>query len=197
MDIYTSFKELHQREGPNAYEIALTDRQSQVSIIAPHGGNIEPGTTELAQLTAHSEFNFYSFIARKPQNCPDLHITSHHFDEPLCLELLSRSRHVITVHGFKFDSPMIYLGGLDQTLKNRIMDNLRKADLPVADDHPKYQGVNPRNICNRSLTGMGVQLEVSRHLRSCDVARKKIAQAIHYALRQHNPSLVPREAGII
>lgn len=197
MDIYANFQELHEQEGAHAYEIALADRQSQVSIVAPHGGNIEPGTTELAQLTASTGFNFYSFVARKPQNSPDLHITSHNFDEPLCLALLSRSQYVITVHGFKFDSPMICLGGLDRDFKNCIMDHLRNADLPVTNDHPKYQGINPHNICNRSISGMGVQLEVSRHLRACEQARRKIASAIHSAICQYNPSLVSGEAGII
>ncbi|MEZ5523500.1 MAG: poly-gamma-glutamate hydrolase family protein [Pseudomonadales bacterium] len=192
MDIYTSFQQLHEEEGAEAYEIALRDRQSHISIIAPHGGNIEPGTTELAKLTAGTDFNFYSFIARKPQNSPDLHITSHRFDEPRCLALLARSRHVITVHGFKFDRPMIYLGGLDELLKTQIFRSLQAADLPVADNHPKYQGINPRNICNRSQTGMGVQLEISRHLRGCDDARRVIARAIQTALLHHNPSPVGR-----
>ena len=182
MDIYRNFNELREQEGNDAFKIALTDRQSKVSIIAPHGGNIEPGTTELARLTATPHFNFYSFIACKPQNSPDLHITSHNFDEPCCLELLSRSRHVITLHGFKFKRAMIYVGGLDRDLKTRIFQALAATDLPVADDHPRYKGINPDNICNRSCTGMGVQLEISRHLRGCQQARKQIARAIQQAL---------------
>ena len=77
---------------------------------------------------------------------------------------------------------MIYVGGLDTKLKAHIIQALRAAGLPVADDHPKYLGINPRNICNRSLTGKGVQLEVSRHLRGCDDACRQIAAAIQSAL---------------
>jgi len=190
MDLYSSFAELHRREGSEAYEIVLHDRQSPVTIVAPHGGNIEPGTTELAQLMAGNSFNFYSFIATKDQDSPDLHITSHNFDEPRCLTLLERSQHVITVHGFKFDRAMIYIGGLDHELKDRIRQALLDENLPVADDHPKYQGIHPSNICNRSLSGRGVQLEVSRHLRGCLQSRASIAAAIQKALKPYSRSIV-------
>jgi len=190
MDIYDNFDEMHQNEGEEAYEIALHDRQSPVTIVAPHGGNIELGTTELAQLIAGETFNFYSFIAHKDQDSADLHITSHNFDEPLCLALLKRSQQVITVHGFKFDRAMIYLGGLNHELKIQIRQALLAESLPVADDHPKYQGIHPDNICNRSLSGMGVQLEISRHLRGCTQARKTIASVIQKVLKPYNHSLV-------
>jgi phage replication-related protein YjqB (UPF0714/DUF867 family) len=197
MDIYASFEQLRQREGDDAFEIALMDRQSPISIIAPHGGNIEPGTTELAQLIAGNLYNFYSFTACKPQDSPDLHITSHNFDEPQCLALLSRSQRVITVHGFKSDHPMIYLGGRDTRLKQAIFQTLHETGLPVADDHPKYQGVRPENICNRSQTGMGVQLEFSRHFRGCEQYRATIAFAVQSALQWHIASLVTDEPSTI
>lgn len=197
MDIYANFEELQRKEGDKAFEISVLDRQADMTIVAPHGGNIEPGTTELAQLIAGDNFNFYSFIATKEQDSPDLHITSHNFDEPTCLALLKRSQQVITVHGFKFDRAMIYLGGLDQPLKTRIHQALLKQGLPVADDHPKYQGVNPRNICNLGLSGKGVQLEVSRHLRGCQQARETIAAAIQQALKGYNNSLVKSDASTI
>ena len=137
------------------------------------------------------------FNACKEQNSPDLHITSHRFDEPQCLALLNRSRHAITVHGFKYHKPMIYLGGLDISLKQQIFHSLQAAGLPVADDHPTYQGKRPTNICNRTFTGMGVQLEVSRHLRSCEQQRKAIACAVQRALREHKISLVSGETSTI
>lgn len=197
MDIYANFEELQRKEGGKAFEIAVLDRQSAITIVAPHGGNIEPGTTELGQLIAGDNLNFYSFTATKEQHSPDLHITSHNFDEPTCLALLKRSQQVITVHGFKFDCAMIYLGGLDQPLKTRIHHALLAQGLPVADDHPKYQGINPRNICNRSASGKGVQLEVSRHLRGCEQARARIASAIQQALEDHKHSLVKTDTGTI
>lgn len=197
MDIYASFEELQRIEDDNAFEISLVDRQSTMTIVAPHGGNIEPGTTELGQLIAADNLNFYSFIAIKEQHSPDLHITSHHFDEPSCLALLKRSQQVITVHGFKFDRAMIYLGGLDQQLKTQIHHALQAKGLPVANDHPKYKGENPRNICNRSASGKGLQLEISRHLRGCHQARATIASAIQQALEDYKHSPVKMDTGTI
>lgn len=191
MDIYANFEQLRQQEGDHAFEIELVDRRSAVSIIAPHGGNIEPGTTELSQLIAGKLFNYYSFTALKAQNSPDLHITSHHFDEPQCLALSLRTQTTITVHGFKSDHAKIYLGGLDKQLKRSLLSALLNAGLPVADDHHKYQGVNPKNICNRNQSGKGVQLEISRHLRSCTQQRQLIAQTIQSVLvsTRHHSSI--------
>ena len=44
-DEFESFDELSasMREGDD-YKIAFDDRDSEVSIVAPHGGKIEPGT---------------------------------------------------------------------------------------------------------------------------------------------------------
>lgn len=197
MDIYGNFDELLRHEDEEAYEIALHDRQSPVTIVAPHGGNIEHGTTELAQLMAGEIFNFYSFIAYKDQGSADLHITSHNFDEPRCLALLKRSQQVITVHGFKFDRAMIYVGGLNHELKSQISQALLAENLPVADDHPKYQGIHPDNICNRSLSGMGVQLEISRHLRGCKQSCETIARVIQKVLKPYNHSLVRQDTSTI
>lgn len=182
MDIYNSFQQLQQQECDDAFEIELLDRQSPLSIVAPHGGNIEPGTSELAKLIAGDYFNFYSFTACKPQNSPDLHITSHNFDEPQCLALARRSHTIVTVHGFKWQSAKIYLGGLNQPLKQALLDALLQANLPVADDHHKYQGVNLDNICNRGQSGKGVQLEFSRHFRNCEQQRQRLAHIIQSVL---------------
>lgn len=197
MDIYTNFKELQHKEGDEAFEIAILDRQSPITIVAPHGGNIELCTTELAQLIAGNNFNFYSFIARKNQGSPDLHITSHNFDEPACLALLKRSQQVVTVHGFIFDRAMIYLGGLHHELIARISHALKAKNLPVSYDHPKYRGIHPDNICNRSSSGMGVQLEISLHLRRCAQSRATIADAIQEALNPYNNWLVKPDTSTI
>lgn len=195
VDIYTTFEQLRRQERGDAFEIEIIDRQSAISIVAPHGGNIEPGTSELAQLISGDFFNYYSFSARKPQNSPDLHITSHNFDEPQCLALGQRSQTIITVHGFKSEHAKIYLGGLDSQLKQAIFNALLRADLPVADDHHKYQGVNPKNICNRSQTGKGVQLEISRHFRGCEQQRQLIAQTIQSVLVKAEQNRIKLTAG--
>jgi phage replication-related protein YjqB (UPF0714/DUF867 family) len=71
-----------------------------VLTIAPHGGRIEPGTSEIAALIAGESYNLHRFEGRKPpgQNAV-LHITSHHFDEPRALNLARKCRIVLGIHG--------------------------------------------------------------------------------------------------
>ena len=60
---------------------------SRVLIIAPHGGRIEVGTSELAALIAADEHNLFSFEGLKPRgHNRELHITSRCF-EPKCRRL--------------------------------------------------------------------------------------------------------------
>ena len=48
-DQYSSFKQLFEQEKPGIdYHIAVEDRGTDVLIMAPHGGRIEPGTSEIA-----------------------------------------------------------------------------------------------------------------------------------------------------
>jgi poly-gamma-glutamate hydrolase-like protein len=61
------------------------------ALVAPHGGGIEPGTSELADAIAASDLSFYTFEGLKPSGNTDLHITSTRFDEPMCLTLLASS----------------------------------------------------------------------------------------------------------
>jgi hypothetical protein len=88
-----------------------------VLTIAPHGGRIEPGTSEIAALIAGESYNLHRFEGRKPpgQNAV-LHITSHHFDEPRALNLAKKCRIVLGIHGCR-GRRAIYVGGRDKQLR--------------------------------------------------------------------------------
>lgn len=138
---------------------------SEVSVIAPHGGFIEPQTEKIAQDLAGSEFNLYIFQALQIDNPRCLHITSSDFDDPQCLNLCRLSRIVVTVHGCADnDHDAIYIGGLDQRLKSSLLTALKSIGLNCDIDrlHP---GKHPNNICNQGTTGQGLQLEITRRLR--------------------------------
>jgi phage replication-related protein YjqB (UPF0714/DUF867 family) len=98
----------------------------------------------------------------------DLHITSTRFDEPVCLILLARSTSVVTMHGEDTNtSERVFLGGLDDKLGADIEDALEAAGFDVGKHpDPRLQGREPENICNRGTSGKGVQLELSRAVRS-------------------------------
>lgn len=172
-DIYSNYAELSQTEEKGIdYRIRCVS-SSDVLIVAPHGGGIEPGTTQIAEALAENQYSFYSFEGLKRTGNWSLHITSTNFDEPLALELLKTANQVITIHGVQGDEEeVVYLGGLDDELKHRIKKSLlclsssQDIDLKVGmHDNPRLQGINPRNICNRGNTKKGVQLEITRKLR--------------------------------
>jgi phage replication-related protein YjqB (UPF0714/DUF867 family) len=140
--------------------------ESGVAILAPHGGGIEAGTSEIARQVAGSEFNLYLFEGIRPSgNYAALHLTSHRFDEPRCLALLSGCDHVVAIHGCRGEVPQALLGGLDVGLKARIHAAIGSAGIETSlMDHP-FPAVDPRNICNRGRRGAGVQVELTSALR--------------------------------
>lgn len=182
-DQYCSFHELKQNEALNRdYKISMRDVGAPVTIIAPHGGKIEPGTSAIAQNIAKNDHNYYCFEGIKAANNSCLHITSHRFDEPVAIKLLSKSRRVVAIHAVTGTAGIVYLGGLDDELKKLVADELTARGFDIDMDHSQYGGVNPDNICNRGATGQGVQLEITRDLRDDPNKNRLIADAVRAAL---------------
>ena len=168
-DRYASFAELsqHEREGVD-YAIELDLRDSRITVIAPHGGHIEPMTTEIGRVVAGGDFNFYSFMGLCCSRLHgDLHITSHKFDEPCCIRLVASSDVVLAVHGRqdKADRGAVCIGGLDNDLKALVARHLDGAGFSAQLYGHEYPAQHPSNICNRGRSGRGVQLELPRSLR--------------------------------
>lgn len=164
---YRTYGELErrQREGID-YRIDIREGNSGIAIVAPHGGGIEPGTTEIAREIAGTEHAFYVFEGMKATNNSDLHIKSKTFDEPRLASLVSKEEIVLTVHGCEGEEEVVYVGGLHKALKKEIHALLSHAGFRVrTSPNLKMEGKSPRNICNRGRAGAGVQLELSRGLR--------------------------------
>lgn len=165
MDRYRSYTELErcEIEGQD-YRIRVSRRASGIVVMAPHGGGIEPGTSEIAEATAGIRHSFYTFEGLKRHGCRDLHITSINFNEPKAMEMALASEVVMAIHGCRGEDSVTYLGGTDDLLKGLVREALEEAGFPVM-ENPRFPGLSPCNICNRSRCGKGVQLEISRHLR--------------------------------
>jgi phage replication-related protein YjqB (UPF0714/DUF867 family) len=168
-DRYAGFIELsqHEREGID-YAIEIAARSARFAVIAPHGGFTEPHTTMIARAIAGTDLSFYSFTGlREGRRHEDLHITSHRFDEPRCLALLDQVESVVAIHGKRDidDALLVYLGGLDTALRDRLRDALSASGFAARFDAQRYPGIEPMNICNRGQSRRGVQLELPRSLR--------------------------------
>ena len=168
-DKYNNFDErrLAERRGVD-YRICVAVRADPVAVavIAPHGGKIEPGTSEIAAAIASVSYRLYCFEGLRSRPHRDLHIKSTNFDEPSCLDLISSCRIVIAVHGLLGEEEAVHVGGRDRPLRDAVNQNLRdagfEAKIVTTGDHA---AVSPNNICNRGLSGAGVQLELTRALR--------------------------------
>lgn len=170
-DLYTSFAELsaNERYGED-FAIELSDRGSAFLIIAPHGGWIEPGTTEVAKAIAGADLSYYSFSGLKPDRPHGhLHVTSERFDEPQALELIAKATYVVAIHGMK-DKPEgddVWIGGRGTALKRAAFDTLTGLGFSARIRRPgeTLAGLTAENICNKGSSKGGLQLEISRSLR--------------------------------
>jgi phage replication-related protein YjqB (UPF0714/DUF867 family) len=167
-DRYHNYDELakEQKEGRD-YKRVMNDRSSSLAIIAPHGGGIEPGTSEIARAIAGEEFSVYCFEGWKAKgNRDDLHITAVNFDEPRCVSLVQRSSTVLAIHGCNDDDgQIVHIGGRDADTLAKLILALKNAGFAAILDTTEHSGVEPRNICNRCISGRGVQLEIANGVR--------------------------------
>ena len=168
-DRYRSFADLAANEVEDFdYAVCCLARHSPVTVIAPHGGYIEPHTSDIARVIAAERYNLCSFEsmqAGRPHG--DLHITSRHFDEPRCMNLVAGSKLVVAVHGCldQGDPDTTLVGGLDWELRDAIGTALSRAGFGTLTTGHRFPGTHPDNICNRGSRGAGCQLEVPMSLR--------------------------------
>jgi phage replication-related protein YjqB (UPF0714/DUF867 family) len=183
IDKYASCAELANCEALGTdYRIRTLERPaSPVMVIAPHGGGIEVGTSELAHLIAGDDHSLFVFEGLKGHGeNRDLHITSHRFDHQECLALVARRAVVLAVHGCLGES-QVYVGGLDTELALLLTDQLSAAGFPASAEGHRYPGRNPLNICNRGARGRGAQLEITKDLRDAP-ERIRIADVVRTSL---------------
>jgi len=174
MDKYQSFVQLVQFESIKNYNIVFESlRNSSFLIFTPHGGGIEPGTSEICKKIQSKTFSYYLFEGIG-NNCKRLHITSTNFDDENLLEMIRSHDYAVSIHGMndkvrKNVGGDIYIGGLNtelieiatKGLKNcnfSVVNNISFPDSPLA-------GKNIHNITNRCGTKKGMQIEISEQLR--------------------------------
>jgi len=183
-DRYSSFTELAANSRLDVdYRIRAKDRGSDTIILAPHGGWIEPATSEIAEAIAGSDISFYAFEALRNGSHGDFHLTSHRFDEPMALALVERCWNAVAIHGRRNEgTDAVWLGGRATGLRDAIGNSLREAGFTAALNE-RLPGLDRANICNRTSSGEGVQLELSRRLRTQLIADGNLLQSFSKAVR--------------
>ena len=185
-DKYADFDALARNEVEGVdYRVVLRHGSPTFALVAPHGGGIEPGTSELAATIARDRFSLYTFEGLKKSGNTSLHITSTRFDEASCVALVSQCETVVTVHGENRSATAskVFIGGRDESLAQRLEVAFAARGFSVEQHaHAVLRGLDRRNLCNRGKSARGVQLELSRALRS------QMFQSLSRAGRRHPTS---------
>ncbi|MCE5334382.1 MAG: poly-gamma-glutamate hydrolase family protein [Desulfobacteraceae bacterium] len=164
--MYRSYSELQGSEKIGRdYAIRVARRNSAIAVMAPHGGGIEPGTSELALAVAGSEYSFYAFEGLKENGNGVLHITSTRFDEPEGAALAASSMTVLAIHGYEGGDPLVHVGGRDTDAGRRVGELLASSGFKIG-ENGRWRGWHPGNLCNRCQSGRGIQIELTGGLRS-------------------------------
>jgi phage replication-related protein YjqB (UPF0714/DUF867 family) len=183
---YRSFAALleNEEEGRDFIRI-IQVLQSPWMIVAPHGGGIEPGTTEIATALAGDNYSLYCLDSLKTNGNELMHITSHDFDDPLCISMTRNAQVVVSIHGCSDEHPRVFVGGRHDELRDKLLASLSSAGFDATSGHGRYPGKHRDNVCNLGQSGAGIQLEISLGLRRKMFAslkraeRKKTQPAFH------------------
>lgn len=179
----------HEIEGVD-YRVVAHERAKDRLVMAPHGGWIEPATSEIATAIAGGEWSLFSFEGlRLGRPHKELHVTSEHYDAPQALAMVAMAQRVVAVHGRKDlqddgdDGVTTWVGGRDSGRARAVVAALERTDFAAIIAAHRLTGRAETNICNRGLTGRGVQLEVPKSLRERLVADGELMQRYAAAVR--------------
>ncbi|MEU6949426.1 poly-gamma-glutamate hydrolase family protein [Streptomyces sp. NPDC046316] len=117
----------------------------------------------------------------------DLHVTSKNCDDHVALATAAGHLNVLSLHGCTFDQlklptatypptgdrRMAVVGGRNQAFRTALVTELNAAGFPAIDSLApawaalltEYNGDHAANPCNRTMLGMGAQLELTTELR--------------------------------
>jgi phage replication-related protein YjqB (UPF0714/DUF867 family) len=157
-------------------------------VVAPHGGGIETGTSELCLAVAGyhpatlavtpaggAVHDYWMFEGLRATGNAELHVTSTHCDDPVARSLCAGARSAVALHGctaaqagLAEGTAAVLVGGLDADLGRRLRAAYAAVDIQAVDAAtvPALAGDDPRNIVNRTLLGAGAQLELTTPLRA-------------------------------
>lgn len=158
------------------YDISISRRGSEVTILSFHGGCIEPYTSEISQrLAEHNEWNRYDLKGHiKGTSIPDcykeekqrkknfriLHITSTSFDDPKAISLVKKHPMSVSIHGYSkerdtkpgYQRGTICVGGGNEPQVEKFREYINKSGLalpyPLIPVNARGQD-NEEDVCNK------------------------------------------------
>ena len=145
----------------------------KTTILAPHGGGIEPGTSELCLAIAGYHpadvpqvppagviYDYWMFEGLRPSGNTALHVRSTGCDDGVAVSLCAGSLNALALHGFRPEPPdftadeqVVLVGGGNEAFKQYLLDGFHASPLAArdADGHGELDGNAICNIVNRTL----------------------------------------------
>lgn len=168
-------------------DLAQRGGVAKTAVIAPHGGGIETGTSELCLAVAGYHpatlavtppggvtYDYWMFEGLLASGNDALHVASTGCDDGVAVSQCAGSLNALALHGCTTraagqpdGAEVVLVGGRNPTLKQYLLEELDRVDLSAVDAAPicALNGDEVTNIANRTLLGMGGQLELTTPLR--------------------------------
>ena len=164
-ETYRDFAELvlHCMQGRD-YRFVIRDLGADATVIAIHGGGIEPLTSEIATAIAAEEHNLYDLRGIRAEGNEALRVPASRFDEMRLRGLLKRSRTALSVLGVPGEALTVHLGGKNRRLRAALAERLTEAGFEVHGPTGRGAAHDPRRFVNWPAAG-GVQMELTLALR--------------------------------
>ncbi|MEV6235978.1 poly-gamma-glutamate hydrolase family protein [Lentzea sp. NPDC051838] len=191
---YATYSDLYRdpalREGVDwGRRIQRHTQFGRTAVFAPHGGGIEPGTSELCLAIAGyhpatlqpsgAVHDYWMFEGLRSSGNTALHVTSTGCDDHYARSLAAGALNAVALHGCTVteaerdwrplpDQACALVGGANTDLRTRVIDALSSAGIAAVDasSHPDLDGGDSTNIVNRTLLAAGVQVETTTPLRA-------------------------------
>lgn len=170
------------------YTVTVSNVGAAVTVLSIHGGRIEASTSAITSaLASLYGWNRYDFNAHGTARCLKggidtavLHITASHFDDPRAVSLVSSSTKAVAIHGYRdsrgYQPGVICVGGADAGARSTFIAQVKHnasawgmyaldpVDAPSAGSGAcgDLPGTASMNIVNRTSSGGGLQLELTR-----------------------------------
>ena len=176
----------HRRHERFDDSLSRTAQVPMTVILAPHGGGIERGTSELCLAVAGYHpamlpevppaavtYDYWMFEGVRDDDNRFLHVPSIGCDDGMAASLCAGALNALSLHGFEPDDPadekVVLVGGLNDDLRRLLLEGFKPTAIKAVDagetGNDELDGKDSHNIVNRTLTGTGGQLELSEPLR--------------------------------
>lgn len=167
IDKYKSLQDLKLAERMDIiWRQRVEDRDSWLLVVAPHAGNIEFFTGDIANGIAGSDYSYFVFegLIEDEKRCfRELHVTSTNYRDPALTLLQKSAVTTISIHGAEEPKTKVtHVGGRNGRLRKQIVKALVDAEFDAEEcTSGRYSAKSKTNFVNTTADN-GIQLEISR-----------------------------------